>query len=108
MVRDLENHTHDPPGREFDASPRYHLWRAWAHRGMTGMDLTVVFKKVPEGYIAWVEELPGANTQGATFAEAQENILEAIQLTLQANHELTGSPLPAEFSLREKVSLAVA
>jgi hypothetical protein len=27
--------------------------------------LTAVFKKVPEGYIAFVEELPGANTQGA-------------------------------------------
>ena len=26
------------------------------------MELTAVFKKVPEGYIGWVEELPGANT----------------------------------------------
>lgn len=72
------------------------------------MELTAVFKKVPEGYIAWVEELPGANTQGETLAEVQENLLEAIQMTLQANHELTGEPLPAEFSLKEKVSLVVA
>ena len=72
------------------------------------MELTAVFKKVPEGYIAWVEELPGANTQGATLAEAQENILEAIQMTLEANHQLTGAPLPSEFTLKEKVSLAVA
>jgi predicted RNase H-like HicB family nuclease len=34
------------------------------------MKLTAVFKKVPEGYIAWVEDLPGANTQGATLEEA--------------------------------------
>jgi len=72
------------------------------------MELTVVFRKVPEGYIGWVEELPGANTQGKTLAEAQENILEAIQMTLEANHKLTGAPLPSEFSLKEKVSLAVA
>ena len=38
------------------------------------MDLqfTAVFRKVPEGYIAWVDELPGANTQGATLDEARE------------------------------------
>jgi predicted RNase H-like HicB family nuclease len=72
------------------------------------MELTVVFRKVPDGYIGWVEELPGANTQGSTLAEAQENILEAIQMTLEANHELTGAPLPSEFTIKEKVSLALA
>jgi predicted RNase H-like HicB family nuclease len=35
------------------------------------MELTAVFKKVPEGYIGWVEELPGANTQGKTLEEAR-------------------------------------
>lgn len=72
------------------------------------MELAVVFRKVPEGYIGWVEELPGANTQGKALAEAQENILEAIQMTLEANHALTGAPIPSEFTLKEKVSLAVA
>jgi len=38
------------------------------------MKLTAVFKKVPEGYIGWVEELPGANTQGKTLEEARENL----------------------------------
>jgi len=33
---------------------------------------TAVFQQVPEGYIAWVDELPGANTQGATLDEARE------------------------------------
>ena len=28
------------------------------------MSLTAVFLEVPEGYVAFVEELPGANTQG--------------------------------------------
>lgn len=50
--------------------------------------LTAVYIKVPEGYIAFVEELPGANTQGATLEEARENLEEAIRLVLDANREL--------------------
>ena len=42
------------------------------------MQLTAVFEKVPEGYIAFVEELPGANTQGDTLEEARENLREAV------------------------------
>jgi predicted RNase H-like HicB family nuclease len=38
------------------------------------MPLTAVFLEVPEGYVAFVEELPGANTQGATLEEARENL----------------------------------
>jgi predicted RNase H-like HicB family nuclease len=52
------------------------------------MDLTAVYVEVPEGYIAFVEELPGANTQGATLDEAKANLLEAVQLVLEANREL--------------------
>jgi predicted RNase H-like HicB family nuclease len=43
---------------------------------------------VPEGYVAFVEELPGANTQGDTLEEARENLKEAVQLVLEANREL--------------------
>jgi predicted RNase H-like HicB family nuclease len=52
------------------------------------MQLTAVFQKVPEGYIAFVEELPGANTQGATLEEARANIAEAVLLVLEANRTL--------------------
>ena len=54
------------------------------------MDLqfTAVFRKVPEGYIGFVEELPGANTQGATLAEARANLQEAVELVLEANRTL--------------------
>jgi predicted RNase H-like HicB family nuclease len=53
------------------------------------MDLTLnaVYLKVPEGYIGFVEELPGANTQGATLEEARENLKEAVELVLEANRE---------------------
>lgn len=52
------------------------------------MKLTAVFQQVPEGYLAFVEELPGANTQGATLDEARENLREAVELVLEANREL--------------------
>lgn len=51
--------------------------------------LTSVFQKVPEGYIGFVEELPGANTQGDTLEEAQANLQEAIVLMLETNRMLT-------------------
>ncbi len=54
------------------------------------MDLqfTAVFQQVPEGYIGFVEELPGANTQGATLEEARANLHEAVAMILEANREL--------------------
>jgi len=48
------------------------------------MSFTAVFQKVPEGYIGFVEELPGANTQGSTLKEARKNLKEAIRLILEA------------------------
>jgi predicted RNase H-like HicB family nuclease len=50
--------------------------------------LTAVFRKVPEGYIGYVEELPGANTQGSTLDEARDNLLEAVELVLEANRTM--------------------
>ena len=70
------------------------------------MELTAVFKKVPEGYIGWVEELPGANTQGKTLEEARENLQEAIRLVFEANRELTERDLQGEEVLKESVSVA--
>lgn len=52
------------------------------------MDLTAVFPKVPKGYVAYVEELPGDNTQARTLDEAREDLREAVALVLEANREL--------------------
>jgi predicted RNase H-like HicB family nuclease len=49
---------------------------------------TAVFRPVPEGFIAFVEELPGANTQGKTLEEARANLQEAVALVLQANRDI--------------------
>lgn len=53
-----------------------------------GLLLTAVFRRVPEGYIGFVEELPGANTQGATLEETRLNLREAVTMVLEANREL--------------------
>ncbi len=57
------------------------------------MDLTAVYIEVPEGYIAFVEELPGANTQGATLQEAKDNLKEAVAMLLLDDRELAEKQL---------------
>jgi predicted RNase H-like HicB family nuclease len=71
------------------------------------MQLTAVFMKVPEGYIAFVEELPGANTQGGTLEEARENLREAVELVLEANRELAEKSLVGQTVIREPFGFAV-
>ena len=72
------------------------------------IEFTAVFQKVPEGYIAFVEELPGANTQGATLEEARENLQEAIQLVLEANRMLAEESLQGQDVIRERVRIRAA
>jgi predicted RNase H-like HicB family nuclease len=50
--------------------------------------LTAVFHKSEHGYIGYVEELPGANTQGRTLEETKRNLIEAVQLVLEANRQM--------------------
>jgi predicted RNase H-like HicB family nuclease len=67
-----------------------------------------VFKKVPEGYIGYVEELPGANTQGETLDETRENLKEAVELVLEANRQLASESLQGEDVIREPLLLDAA
>ena len=69
------------------------------------MKLTAVFQKVDEGYIAFVEELPGANTQGETLAEARANLKEAVTLVLEANRYLAEETLLDTDVIREPFEL---
>lgn len=69
------------------------------------MQLTAVYMQVPEGYIAFVEELPGANTQGDTLEEARENLREAVALVLEANRELAEKSLAGQQVTRELFEL---
>jgi predicted RNase H-like HicB family nuclease len=68
------------------------------------MNLTAVFVEAPEGgYIGFVEELPGANTQGETLEECRTNLLEAIQLVLEANRTLVQQHIQGKHAIKEAV-----
>ena len=55
---------------------------------MTELTLTAIFEEAEEGgFIGYVAELPGANTQGETLEEVRENLTEAIELILNSNRE---------------------
>lgn len=68
--------------------------------------LTAVFQKVPEGYIGFVEELPGVNTQGATLDEVRNNLNEAIQLVLEANRSLFEESLQGQNVIKELIPIS--
>ena len=71
------------------------------------MDLqcTAVYRRVPEGYIAYVEEFPGANTQGASLEEARNNLREAVALVVEANRILARQDAGAGAVIRESLSV---
>jgi predicted RNase H-like HicB family nuclease len=51
--------------------------------------LTAIYKKERTGYVAWVEEIPGVNTQGNTRAEARTNLADALREFVVARRMLT-------------------
>lgn len=72
------------------------------------LEFTAVFKKVPEGYVGFVEELPGANTQGSTLEEARSNLREAVQLVIDANRALIEEEIGDTGVVREPLRLPAA
>jgi predicted RNase H-like HicB family nuclease len=70
------------------------------------MKFTAVFQKVPEGYIGFIEELPGANTQGRTLEETKTNLREAISLVLEANRTLAEEAIQDQEVVKETLDLA--
>ena len=65
------------------------------------MTFTAVFEKVAEGYVGFVEELPGANTQAPTLDEARANLVEAVELVLEANRALAEETIGDKDVIRE-------
>jgi predicted RNase H-like HicB family nuclease len=68
---------------------------------------TAVFEQVNEWWIGYVEELPGANTQGRTLEETRENLREAVQLVIEANRELAQREAVGKQVVREELLVAV-
>lgn len=70
------------------------------------LELTAVYRRSPLGYVAYVEELPGANTQGETIEEARANLREAVELVIAANRALAEEELGGADVIREPLRLS--
>lgn len=68
---------------------------------------TAVIVKEGDMYVAYAEEVPGANTQGKTIDEAKENLKEAIELVIDANKQLAKKTLGRRKLLREKIFVSI-
>ena len=69
---------------------------------------TAVFQQEGDWWLGYVEELPGANTQGRTLEETRENLKEAVQLIIEANRELARQAIQGKPVIREELLLSVS
>jgi predicted RNase H-like HicB family nuclease len=69
-------------------------------------NFTAVFEKDGDWWIGYVEELPGANTQGKTLEEARENLREAVIMVIEANRELSQQESEGKEVVREHLTVA--
>jgi predicted RNase H-like HicB family nuclease len=72
------------------------------------LQFTAVFEKVSLGYIAYIEELPGANTQGRTLEEARSNLVEAVEMTIEANRNLFEEEIRGKVMIKEPFAVLTA
>ena len=70
------------------------------------MKMTAVFMPCPGGFVGFVEELPGASTQGATLEETRDNLREAVELVLEANRQLAERYIDGREVTREPFDLS--
>jgi len=66
---------------------------------------TAVFRRDGPWWMGYVEELPGANTQGRTLAEARENLKEAVSLILETNRALSQAEVGDREVVREELTV---
>jgi len=51
---------------------------------MSDIKMTAIFEPCDEGgYMAYIEEIPGINSQGETIEEAKENLTDAVNLMFE-------------------------
>ena len=54
---------------------------------MSDIRMTAIFEPCDEGgYMAYIEEIPGINSQGETIEEAKENLSDAVNLMFEENY----------------------
>ena len=69
------------------------------------MRYAIVIEKAEGNYSAYVPDLPGCISTGATIEEAEESIREAIEFHLDGMRE-DGTPIPPASSHVEYVEIA--
>jgi predicted RNase H-like HicB family nuclease len=69
------------------------------------MRYAIVIEKAESNYAAYVPDLPGCVTTGATIAEVEQGIREAIELHIAGLRE-DGQPFPPPSSEVEYVDIA--
>ena len=69
----------------------------------TNNQFTAVYKKTKNWFVAWVEEIPGVNTQGKTLKEARENLYDALLLVLESNKESSSNYLKKSPSIKREL-----
>ncbi|MEN9524587.1 MAG: hypothetical protein RL536_656 [Candidatus Parcubacteria bacterium] len=75
----------------------------------TKNQFTAVYKKTKSWFVAWIEEIPGVNTQGKTLKEARENLQEALFLIIEANRQFSRSQLKkSKVSRRELINITMS
>ncbi|HEX5503900.1 MAG TPA: type II toxin-antitoxin system HicB family antitoxin [Thermomicrobiales bacterium] len=67
--------------------------------------LTAAYERTEDWWIAYIEELPGVNTQGATLDEARENLHDALRLVLETNREIAREASAGKEVIREPFAL---
>lgn len=67
---------------------------------------TAIYKKTKSGYVAWVEEVPGVNTQGTTKRDAAENLRDAMKEFVATRRALTRKTYQKDQISRQRLSLA--
>ena len=76
---------------------------------MNGLQLTAIYEEAEEGgFIGYVAELPGANTQGETLEEVRENLKEAVSLLLECYREEAEKRLATSKATKENLILQAA
>jgi len=69
----------------------------------TKNQFTAVYKKTKDWFVAWIEEIPGVNTQGKTLSEARENLQEALLLILENNRAISRKQLKKNHLARREL-----
>jgi predicted RNase H-like HicB family nuclease len=67
---------------------------------------TSVIERRGKWFVAYIEEIPGVNTQGKTLAEARRNLKEALTMVIEANRELAARDRSQD-ALREPITVSI-